>query len=49
MGNIGKGFAVVSETISSATNSVGDLISSKRQFISKQIINAILLLMIWMF
>lgn len=46
MGNIGKGFAVVSETISSATNSVGDLVSSKRQFISKQIINAILLLMI---
>ena len=46
MGTIKKGLSVASESLLKATNVVEDLVSSKRQFIVKQLTNALLLLVI---
>jgi hypothetical protein len=46
VGIIEKGVAGVTQTVANATDILGDLVSSKRQFIIKQITNAILLIVI---
>lgn len=46
MGFIEKGVATATNTLGQVSDSVGDLVSSKKQFITKQIINVVLLLII---